>query len=115
MDNSITNNSGIGNAEPATGAANAEAAAGTEPEGTGTASLEPVKKEVTRKDLQEAADMALVSIMKAGQSYKLGSRRLDRVDFKEVRSFKNDLDAAEAAETNNGFFDNCYVASFDTR
>ena len=74
-----------------------------------------VVNEVTRKDLQQAAGQAMVSILKGGQSYKLGTRQLTRAALSEVRSLKDNLDAEEAAENGNGFLDNCYVACFDGR
>jgi len=70
---------------------------------------------MTREEMQQITDESLVSVIKGGQSYRIGSRQLQRVDFAALKKFKDELDAAEAAENSNGFFDNCYVGIFDTR
>lgn len=62
----------------------------------------------------EEVDKAISSILTAGQSYKIGSRQLNRADLKMLYAMRNDLQA-QVASGAPGLLDDCYVAVFDTR
>ena len=68
----------------------------------------------TPQELLAEVDTAIKKIMIGGQSYKIGSRELTRANLKELYAMRNDL-IAQAAAGNDAFFDDCYVAVFDTR
>ena len=59
-------------------------------------------------------DKAISSILRTGQSYKIGSRTLTRADLGTLRAMRKDL---LAASENNGtdLFSNTFVAVFDRR
>nr|DAT95141.1 MAG TPA: hypothetical protein [Caudoviricetes sp.] len=59
-------------------------------------------------------DKAISSILRTGQSYKIGSRTLTRADLGTLRAMRKDL---LAASENNGtdLFSNTFVAIFDRR
>jgi len=57
---------------------------------------------------------AIYTICVGGQSYKIGSRQLNRADLNTLYKIKNDLTAQVAAGTGN-LLDDCYVAVFDRR
>lgn len=69
---------------------------------------------MTAGELLNEVDKAIVSITAGGQSYKIGSRQLNRADLKTLYDIKNDLMAQTAAGT-PGLLDDCYVAVFDGR
>lgn len=65
-------------------------------------------------ELLEEVNKAIFSIMSGGQSYKIGSRQLNRADLKMLYEMRNDLQA-QVASGAPGLLDDCYVAVFDTR
>ena len=65
-------------------------------------------------ELLEEVNKAIFSIMSGGQSYKIGSRQLNRADLKMLYAMRNDLQA-QVASGAPGLLDDCYVAVFDTR
>lgn len=67
------------------------------------------------QELLEQVNNAIVAIMVGGQSYRIGSRSLQRGDLKQLYAIKNDLTAQVAAESSGGLLDDCYVAYFDGR
>lgn len=69
---------------------------------------------MTAQELLEQVNQAIVNITVGGQSYKIGSRQLNRADLKTLYDIKNDLTAQVAGDT-PGFLDDCYVAVFDRR
>lgn len=69
---------------------------------------------MTAQELLEQVDQAIVNITVGGQSYKIGSRQLNRADLNTLYKIKNDL-MAQVAGTAQGFLDDCYVAEFDRR
>ncbi len=69
---------------------------------------------ITPQELLSEIDKAILSIAAGGQSYKIGSRQLNRADLKTLYTIKNDL-MAQIAANNNGLLDDCYVAEFDRR
>lgn len=68
----------------------------------------------TPAELLEQVNSAINTILIGGQSYKIGSRQLNRADLKELYAIRNDLQAQVAAGT-PGLLDDCYVAVFDGR
>lgn len=76
---------------------------------------EPKKDALT--ELKEAAAEGLLSIMKAGQSYKIGSRALTRADLKTLKGVYDDLLAQEEArnEENSDLLGGTVVGFFDRR
>lgn len=59
-------------------------------------------------------DKAISSILKTGQSYKIGSRTLTRADLGTLRSMRKDLMAA-SEDNGTDLFSNTFVAVFDRR
>lgn len=68
----------------------------------------------TAKEMLTEVNTAINRILVGGQSYKIGSRQLNRADLKELYAIRNDLQAQVAAGT-PGLLDDCYVAVFDGR
>lgn len=69
---------------------------------------------MTAQELLEQVDQAIVNITVGGQSYKIGSRQLNRADLNTLYKIKNDLMAQVAGNT-PGLLDDCFVATFDRR
>lgn len=59
-------------------------------------------------------DKAISSILRTGQSYKIGSRTLTRADLGTLRSMRKDLLAA-SEDNGTDLFSNTFVAVFDRR
>ena len=70
---------------------------------------------VSKKEMLEQVEKAIVAIAVGGQSYKIGSRSLTRADLKQLYTIKNDLTAQLSQEQSGGLFDDCYVGIFDGR
>lgn len=68
----------------------------------------------TPAELLTQVNAAINTILIGGQSYKIGSRQLNRADLKELYAIRNDLQAQVAAGT-PGLLDDCFVAVFDGR
>ena len=54
---------------------------------------------MTAQELLEQVNQAIVNITVGGQSYKIGSRQLNRADLKTLYDIKNDLTAQVAGDT----------------
>ena len=67
------------------------------------------------KEMLDQVNAAISAIAVAGQSYKIGSRAVQRGDLKQLYAMRNDLTAQLAAEKSGGLLDDCYVAYFDGR
>lgn len=68
-----------------------------------------------RAELAEVNE-AISTILKGGQSYKIGSRSLSRADLSALLKMKNDIEQQLADETSgNGLMDNTTVGFFDRR
>ena len=69
---------------------------------------------MTNDELIIEVDKAITTILRTGQSYKVGSRTLTRADIGSLRALKRDL---MAGTENNGsdLFGNTYVAVFERR
>ena len=59
-------------------------------------------------------DKAISSILRTGQSYKIGSRALTRADLGTLRAMRKDLLAA-SEDNDTDLFSNTFVAVFDRR
>ena len=71
---------------------------------------------MTTKEMLDSVNAAIYAITVGGQSYKIGSRSLERANLKQLYAMRNDLMAQQNAENNStGLFDDCYVAVFDGR
>ena len=70
---------------------------------------------ISKQEMLEQVDNAILAIAAGGQAYKIGSRSLTRADLKELYNIKNDLTAQLSQENSTGLFDNCYVGIFDGR
>ena len=68
----------------------------------------------TPQEMLEQVNAAINTILVGGQSYKIGSRQLNRADLKELYAIRNDLQAQAAAGT-PGLLDECYEAVIDGR
>lgn len=73
-----------------------------------------VDRPMTNEEQIIEIDKAISSILRTGQSYKIGSRTLTRADLGTLRAMRKDL---LAASENNGtdLFSNTFVAVFDRR
>ena len=73
-----------------------------------------VDRPMTNEEQLIEIDKAISSILRTGQSYKIGSRTLTRADLGTLRAMRKDL---LAASENNGtdLFSNTFVAIFDRR
>lgn len=69
---------------------------------------------LTAQELLEQVDQAIVNIAVGGQSYKIGSRQLNRADLGTLYKMKNDL-MAQVAGTTTGLLDDCFVGFFEGR
>lgn len=67
------------------------------------------------KDQLEEINNAISAVLSGAQSYKIGSRSVQRADLKQLYAMKNDLEAQLAQENTSGFFSDCYVGVFDGR
>lgn len=60
-------------------------------------------------------NLAIHTVLRGGQSYKLGSRSVTRADLALLKSMRDDLEAQLAAEDNTPLFSNTFVAFFEGR
>lgn len=58
---------------------------------------------------------AIYAIMIGGQSYKIGSRSLNRADLAQLRAMKKELEAQVTADDNANYFGDTYEGVFDGR
>lgn len=70
---------------------------------------------VSKAEMLEKIENAIMAIAIGGQSYKIGSRQLTRADLNQLYKIKNDLTAQLSQEKSGGLFDDCYVGIFDGR
>ena len=68
----------------------------------------------TAKEMLAQVNAAITSVLAGGQSYKIGSRQLNRADLSKLYEMQRDLQAQVAAGE-PGLLDDCYVAVFDRR
>lgn len=69
---------------------------------------------MTPAALLQEVNTAISKVLNGGQSYKIGSRQLNRADLDKLYQMRNDL-AAQVAAGTPGLLDDCYVAVFDGR
>ncbi len=72
------------------------------------------QEQMTPEAMLAEVNKAIYAICAGGQSYRIGSRQLNRADLKTLYDMKNSL-AGQAASGEQGLLDNCYVAVFDQR
>lgn len=70
---------------------------------------------MTIKEQLEEVNSAISAVLSGAQSYKIGSRSVQRADLKQLYAMKNDLQAQIAQGNSGGLFDDCYVGVFDSR
>lgn len=73
-----------------------------------------VDRPMTNEEQIIEIDKAISSILRTGQSYKIGSRTLTRADLGTLRSMRKDLLAA-SEDNGTDLFSNTFVAIFDRR
>ncbi|MBF1011001.1 MAG: peptidylprolyl isomerase [Lachnoanaerobaculum sp.] len=73
-----------------------------------------VDRPMTNEEQIIEIDKAISSILRTGQSYKIGSRTLTRADLGTLRSMRKDLMAA-SEDNGTDLFSNTFVAVFDRR
>ncbi|HCI73510.1 MAG TPA: peptidylprolyl isomerase [Lachnospiraceae bacterium] len=67
----------------------------------------------TNAEMLYEINQAIICILRGGQSYTIGSRKLTRADLGELYNMRKELESQEAASAQgSGFFDDCYVAEF---
>lgn len=69
---------------------------------------------MTPEEMLAEVDNAIYAICVGGQSYRIGSRQLNRADLKTLYDMKNRL-TEQLAQGEQGLLDSCYVAVFDHR
>nr|DAF27444.1 MAG TPA: hypothetical protein [Caudoviricetes sp.] len=69
---------------------------------------------MTKQEQIAEIDAAITTILKGGQSYKIGSRSLTRADLSVLRAWKKELESMEDNNTSD-LFDNTYAVFFDGR
>jgi len=72
-------------------------------------------KRYTASEMLEEVNQAIYAVLVGGQSYKIGSRRLNRADLNLLYKMRNDLTAQVAAEGNTSLLDDTFVAVFEGR
>lgn len=68
----------------------------------------------TPQEMLEQVSAAITSVLAGGQSYKIGSRQLNRADLAKLYEMQRDLQA-QVASGAPGLLDDCYVAVFEGR
>lgn len=70
--------------------------------------------QMTPQEMLSEVNNAIYTICVGGQSYKIGSRQLNRADLKTLYDIRNEL-KTQITEGTPGLLDNCFVAIFDQR
>lgn len=73
-----------------------------------------MEEQLSAQELLEQVNQAIVNITVGGQSYKIGSRQLNRANLDTLYKIKTDL-MAQVAGTTPGLLDDCFVGYFDGR
>ena len=73
-----------------------------------------VDRPMTNEEQIIEIDKAISSILRTGQSYKIGSRTMTRADLGTLRAMRKDLLAA-SEDNGTDLFSNTFVAVFDRR
>lgn len=68
----------------------------------------------TPQEMLDQVNEAITAVLAGGQSYKIGSRQLNRADLSKLYAMQRDLQAQVAAGA-PGLLDDCYVAIFEGR
>lgn len=72
-------------------------------------------KNMDPAQLLAEVDRAIISILQGGQSYRIGTRSLTRVNLTELRNLKTELEAQVSKDSASGLMDRTSVAIFDGR
>lgn len=72
------------------------------------------QEQMTPEAMLTEVNKAIYTICVGGQSYRIGSRQLNRADLKTLYDMRSGL-LEQAAAGEQGLLDNCYVAMFDQR
>lgn len=69
----------------------------------------------TNADMLYEINQAILTILKGGQSYTIGSRKLTRADLSQLYKMRQEIESGLNADDNKtGLFDDTYVAIWDT-
>lgn len=71
-------------------------------------------EQMTPEAMLAEVNRAIYTICVGGQSYRIGSRQLNRADLKTLYDMRSGL-LEQAVVGEQGLLDNCYVAVFDQR
>lgn len=69
----------------------------------------------TADEMLTEVNNAIYAVLVGGQSYKIGTRQLNRADLNLLYRLKNDLTAQIAAAGSTSLLDDTFVAVFDGR
>ena len=70
---------------------------------------------MTNEEQLAEVNNAIYAVLRGGQSYRIGSRQLNRADLSLLRAMREELQAEIAAEGESSLLDNTYVAVFEPR
>lgn len=73
------------------------------------------EKAMTPAQLLTQVNDAITTVLVGGQSYKIGSRSLNRADLAMLKSMRDDLEAQVSAADTGDLLGRTYVAFFDGR
>ena len=68
---------------------------------------------MTNEEQLAEVNNAIYAVLRGGQSYRIGSRQLNRADLSLLRAMREELQAEIAAEGESSLLDNTYVAVFE--
>ncbi len=69
----------------------------------------------TAEEMLTEVNNAIYAVLVGGQSYKIGTRQLNRADLNLLYNMKNDLTAQIAAAGSTSLLDDTFVAVFEGR
>lgn len=69
----------------------------------------------TAEEMLAEVNNAIYAVLVGGQSYKIGTRQLNRADLNLLYNMKNDLTAQIAAAGSTSLLDDTFVAVFEGR
>lgn len=69
----------------------------------------------TAEEMLTEVNNAIYAVLVGGQSYKIGTRQLNRADLNLLYNMKNDLAAQIAAAGSTSLLDDTFVAVFEGR
>lgn len=69
----------------------------------------------TAEEMLTEVNNAIYAVLVGGQSYKIGTRQLNRADLNLLYNMKNDLTAQIVAQGESSLLDDTFVAVFEGR